>query len=274
MEQRLLDVGATPFEQSLLEAGKLDAMPDRSRHAIFAGLGLPPLLPLANDLASGAERVAPDTPAAGGDQGVLGDQLGAGNGLPPGSDGLSQLGAGKSIFAGKSLAALVGAGAVGVAAVWAGYRTSPEPAPQQPTGEFAPLEVPELPAVEETTAGDAHEAAAQDNAEAEPKEPINTTKRPRSSAARRGDTLSQELVEIEAARSALRRGDASGALSRLQSYRREFPKGRLRAEATMLRIEALAASGDKAGATKLGKAVLARSPNGPYSRRIRSLIEE
>ena len=46
------------------------------------------------------------------------------------------------------------------------------------------------------------------------------------------------------------------------------------AEATVLRIEALAASGEKQAAARLGKAFLARDPNGPYARRVRSLIGE
>ena len=40
----------------------------------------------------------------------------------------------------------------------------------------------------------------------------------------------------------------------------------------MLRIETLVKSGDTAQATRLGKAFLARQPNGPYAKRVSSLI--
>ena len=61
---------------------------------------------------------------------------------------------------------------------------------------------------------------------------------------------------------------------RLDEYARTFPKGRLGTEATMLRIEARVGRGDRDGAARLGKALLARHPRGPYAKRVRSLIDE
>jgi hypothetical protein len=43
-------------------------------------------------------------------------------------------------------------------------------------------------------------------------------------------------------------------------------------EATVLRIEALAASGNQEAARKAGRAFLARHPKGPYAQRVSSLI--
>jgi TolA-binding protein len=87
-----------------------------------------------------------------------------------------------------------------------------------------------------------------------------------------GDTLSRELRLIESARSALAGKDATEALHRLDAYKRQFPKGSLATEALMLRIESLVVRGDHSAAGRLGDALLERSPNGPYARRVRSLL--
>ena len=70
------------------------------------------------------------------------------------------------------------------------------------------------------------------------------------------------------------RKDGVRAAKELDSYARRFPAGSLRTEAKVLRIEALMLRGDRAGATRLGRALLQRSPKGPYARRIRSLLGE
>lgn len=87
------------------------------------------------------------------------------------------------------------------------------------------------------------------------------------------DSLTKELRMIEAARRSPARGDGAGAIKHLNDYGRQYPKGRLRAEASVLRIEALMAEGDRTAASRLGKALLKQSPNGPYARRIRSVLE-
>jgi outer membrane protein assembly factor BamD (BamD/ComL family) len=86
--------------------------------------------------------------------------------------------------------------------------------------------------------------------------------------------LSVELELIDSARRALAQGNQSprAALHKLDEYRRRFPNGRLRTEATILRIEALMAAGDRAAASRLAKSVLDRAPNSPYARRVRSLL--
>jgi hypothetical protein len=86
------------------------------------------------------------------------------------------------------------------------------------------------------------------------------------------DTLSEELAVLDQARRALAKRDHAGALARLDEYARRFPRRHLSSEATVLRIETLVKSGDTAQATKLGKDFLARQPNGPYAKRVSSLI--
>jgi hypothetical protein len=58
----------------------------------------------------------------------------------------------------------------------------------------------------------------------------------------------------------------------LDEHARSYRRPRLSTEASVLRIEALVASGDRSRATRLGKDFLAKHANGPYERRVRSLI--
>jgi hypothetical protein len=88
------------------------------------------------------------------------------------------------------------------------------------------------------------------------------------------DTLSEELAVLDQARRALAKRDHAGALARLDEYARRFPRRHLSSEATVLRIETLVKSGDAAQATRLGKDFLARQPNGPYAKRVSSLVAD
>jgi Tfp pilus assembly protein PilF len=92
------------------------------------------------------------------------------------------------------------------------------------------------------------------------------------SAALDKKTLADELAAVELARRALARKDPAQCLRLLDEYSRRFSPRRLDAEAIMLRIEALSASGDRATAQRLGQSFLAKHPQGPYARRVRSLI--
>jgi hypothetical protein len=85
-------------------------------------------------------------------------------------------------------------------------------------------------------------------------------------------TLTRELGLIESARAALAENRPRVTLSRLDTYRTQFPHGRLGTEASMLRLEALVALGDRAGAQRIATRLLRNSPNSPYSPRIRSLL--
>jgi hypothetical protein len=84
--------------------------------------------------------------------------------------------------------------------------------------------------------------------------------------------LDEELRSLEAARASLASGNPRRTLSLLDEYSRTFRAPRLTSEATVLRIEALAASGERARAEQLGKEFLRFHANGPFGRRVRSLI--
>jgi hypothetical protein len=85
--------------------------------------------------------------------------------------------------------------------------------------------------------------------------------------------LARELRLLDDARSALGRGDASGALAALDRHDRAFPAGALRTEANVMRAEALLARGDRAAARKLASDLLARDPSGPAAKRLRTIAD-
>jgi hypothetical protein len=85
-------------------------------------------------------------------------------------------------------------------------------------------------------------------------------------------SLEPQIAAIDRARSDLASGDAPGCLRDLDAYARDFPHGTFAQEATVLRIQALIASGNKAKAQALGDRFLRANPNGPYARRIRALL--
>lgn len=82
--------------------------------------------------------------------------------------------------------------------------------------------------------------------------------------------LSAELAALDSARSALAGGDASGALGDLDAYARNFPHGKLGLEAEVLRIDALAKSGQTAAAQKRAQAFIKRHPDSVLASRVRA----
>ena len=63
------------------------------------------------------------------------------------------------------------------------------------------------------------------------------------------------------------------ALGVLDRYRAQFPEGRLASEAVVLRVQALVALGDRAGAQALADAYSAANPGTPYARRLREIVQ-
>lgn len=86
--------------------------------------------------------------------------------------------------------------------------------------------------------------------------------------------LDDEIALLDAARAAVKGGRASAALVHLNEYSRSFPKGRLRLEAEVLRVEALAAAGRRDEASVRAKRLLGRSPNSVVAARLRRYVLE
>jgi hypothetical protein len=85
--------------------------------------------------------------------------------------------------------------------------------------------------------------------------------------------LAAELGALDAARSELAAGNANGALGKLDDYARLYPRGRLVLEAEVLRIDALAKSGQTDVAKKRAEAFLRRHPNSVLASRVRGYLD-
>jgi hypothetical protein len=99
--------------------------------------------------------------------------------------------------------------------------------------------------------------------------------RPGTSAAEgEARSLAAEVAALDVARSVLDAGRPDETLALLGRYLAVFPRGKLLPEAGVLRIEALAASGDRARV--IGEAVrfLAQYPNAPQRARVELLRDE
>jgi hypothetical protein len=95
---------------------------------------------------------------------------------------------------------------------------------------------------------------------------------PRST--RQASTLGAEISSLDAARSMLARGNAREALFLLEGYGRGFPHGKLALEAELLRIDALAKSGDEPQARRRARLFLTRHPSSVLAARARTYLDD
>jgi hypothetical protein len=234
-ERRLLEDGANEFEARILASGLRDGPSAMNRRRIIAGLGVALPTTLAASVAAGPLGWIERARQLAWSKWSLGGAISA-----------------ISVYTGVKLV----------------EPDAPPPAPAPAT--LAAVQAPERPdtAVEPPAPAPAAEPAAVD-ASSLPAAPAVVRG---SSAASDKGSLSEESALLEAARRALTGGDSRRALRILDEHSRKFKKPRLPTEASVLRIEALVASGDRTRAAELGKRFLARQANGPYERRVRSLI--
>lgn len=191
----------------------------------------------------------------------------AGLGLaPPVAASTAIVAASKLAFM-KGVFIVAGIGATGALAVWGSQALVQDRTPVAVTQARTVVPAPAVapPALEATPIETLPETKAAVVAD----EPAPA---PRAAVPSKVDTLPLELEAIDNARRALASGDAALASRLLDRYQTRFPKPRLRAEATVLRVETLIARGDRAAAMRVGKAFLASNPKSPYARRVRSLI--
>ncbi|HEY3498305.1 MAG TPA: hypothetical protein VGK73_26605 [Polyangiaceae bacterium] len=239
---RLRELSEDGFERSLLDAGVAYQSSDAARAKTLAALGLAG----SAAVSIGAASLASSSIA-------------------------SKLGWAK-LFAISSL----GAAVVAPAGYYAWQHARPaeapvavvaSPAPKTPKPVVAPQTSPrELPAAEAVV-----EPAVETPAAETPSAPAA----PRvDSRAVSQSALAAELAALDAARSKLGSGDAEGALALLADYSRTYPRGRLALEAEVLRIDALAKSGQSALATRRAEAFLRRHPNSVLASRVRGYLPE
>jgi hypothetical protein len=77
---------------------------------------------------------------------------------------------------------------------------------------------------------------------------------------------------LEAVHEALLGRDPDAAIRLLDRYQTQFPHGSLSSEATVLRVQALLANGDRAGAQVLVDGYSAAHAGGPYVKRLKELV--
>ena len=248
---RLLEHEADELERDMLLSGLRDGPSSSRRRAIAAGLGVG--MGSVLSIASAARASVASAGKAGAPQSV---------------GWLSHL-----VRAPWMIGGVVGAAAItaGVS-FWPASQSSPPAASAASSALTAPLAQPAVPQAKPSRL-DEPPPNVPGPAIAQP--PSVTESRARAlaeSAPAAAPSLADELAMLETARRALVRGESRRTLILLDEHARSFRRPRLLTEASVLRIEALVASGDRPRASRLGMDFLAKHANGPYERRVRSLI--
>jgi hypothetical protein len=83
--------------------------------------------------------------------------------------------------------------------------------------------------------------------------------------------LSDEIASLDVVRSTLA-SDPERALELLAQHRTKFPRGSLAPETSVLRVKALAASGQLEQAQKLGRQFLSAHPASPHAEVVRNIV--
>jgi len=171
--------------------------------------------------------------------------------------------------AAAALVAVVSGGAV------AGYRyqhqwraerlAAPPAATFAPAAPPAPRAAKVLKAVEEPAPPAEPEAAP-----APTPEPPKPAARPAPSRA----PLAGELAVLDAASAAVAAGNSQRALVLLDAYAKDYPRGRLGLEAEVLRIDALAQSGQAGAAAKAAQRFVERHPDSVLAVRVRRYLHD
>jgi hypothetical protein len=182
---------------------------------------------------------------------------------------------GASLVSGKMLVTLAILGALGAGAAWWATRPAqPSAAPERVPALAPAASAAETTAATETTAAaETMSAATAPAAEIETAPAAAADQAPRCAAsppAAPTSTLAEELALVPPAESALRAGDAAGALALLTEHARRFPHGQLAQEREATRIRALCALADEAGARRAAARFLRRWPRSPHAARVRT----
>jgi Outer membrane lipoprotein len=236
--KRLLEENTDEFENELLRSVRVDAMTDRNRQRILAGIGLATAGLTASTAAASTSATSAMVKA----------------GLFKGMSAATV-----KWIAICSVAALVPTGVwvarsrrtVSVDSVTATTAITP------PTARA--IQLPSAP-VENVPPAD--EVAPEARA----------TPAPQATQPTASSTLADEVAALQVARTALAAHDPGGAIVALDRYKSRFPAGKLGPEATVLRIDALNQRGDHAAASALGDRFLATHPHSPYADRVRSIL--
>lgn len=128
------------------------------------------------------------------------------------------------------------------------------PAPAPPSGDEPPAKPLAAPRIAPSTA---------------PAAPPSTVERAPSA-----DEFRDELALVERIRTQLSRGDTEACLRSIDQYEARFASGAFVQEVEVMRVEALATSGDGDRARTFGQRFLSEHPKSPYAGRVRSVLEK
>lgn len=172
-------------------------------------------------------------------------------------------------------------GVIGVGAWAIGWRSSPVQHSSQPAAAVSVTEVTTEQAQQVASTQSSAQLAepapitpeslplvAPRGAAASAPTPARSVDEPKVSSA---DRLAAEVRALDEVRKALASHNSASALSLLDRYQVEFPRPVLGGEALVLRIEAMAQAGDRAGAKRLAEQYLKSWPSSPLASKVRSL---
>jgi outer membrane protein assembly factor BamD (BamD/ComL family) len=94
----------------------------------------------------------------------------------------------------------------------------------------------------------------------------------RAPSSRATDGLREQAALLDHARAQLEAGDPQGALGSLDVYDRRFAGSPLAEESIVLRIDALARRGDRAGAATVARRFLRTHPSSVHADRVAALL--
>ncbi len=246
---RWTEEGATGGESALLEASRAERAPAHARARTLRALGVSSVVATTAVTATTASA-APAVSASAMGWGLVVKVVGV------------------SMLAGGLLA--------GTLAVRAAHKpvappTAPRfadtPATSAPVARAPAASAPPSVSVEPSPSALATENPPHTGIRARPRSPAE---RPTSA----NDHLAREVVALEHAQRALAAHDPAGALRWLDQYRADFPSGALASDATVLRVQALLAKGDRAGAKALAERYAKDHPDSPYAKRIEDLAHD
>jgi len=238
--KRLLEASPNELTRAVLRAGKSYQASSNARRATLAALGV------AGSSALFAKSAAASTTFK---QWIVGGLLGG---------------------------AVIGAGAVGVtlleepsadvapAAGAPGLNPAAPAAP--PLAASPPSEPP--PALQQPAAPEPLPPALEPSNAPAPAAAPPSRSPPAAAEPNSNNSLAAELEALDSARRALSAGNGGQALQLLDAHGRRFPRGRLRLEAEVLRIEALMQTGQRAAASARAKAFVKRYPNSVFVSRV------
>ncbi|XYH94091.1 hypothetical protein ACMHYB_40520 [Sorangium sp. So ce1128] len=251
--RRLLEESDSPLERALLSAGASYSPSQETRAKTLAALGLAGAAALSSAAAPAALSAAGTAAAS--------------------SSLVAKLGWTKILVALSTVGALAGIPAGYLA--WRGYHQPPTSALGRFAGSFPGPIARAMPSPPPASVGAGTapvEAGAEEVAAPAPARSHSVGAAAKSSAEKAA--LQAELDTLDAARASLSSGNAQGALSLLDAYTREHPRGRLRLEAEVLRIDALAKSGRTDAAAQRAEAFLRRHPNSVLASRVRRYVND